>query len=157
MPNSPSEQKKLETLAGVLLESAKAQGHEISDKEILNTLASLPNEMQDLLQVLGESGELTELKGVAQAYTELSDKNEDVCVANITTAVPLNDDLRIKIKEMLESKLEKSVFLVEEVDPSIIGGIVIQSGDQRRDMSVVTQLGKIRDAMDDVLQAGGDI
>ena len=157
MPNNPSEQRKLETLAEVLLESAKAQGHEYTVQEILNTLASLPTEMQDLLQVMGETGDLSELKSVAQAYTELSEKNEEMCTVNVTTAVPLNDDLRKKIKVKLEAKLNKSVYLVEEVDPSIIGGIIIQSKDQRRDMSVATQLGKVRDAMDDVLQAGGDI
>ena len=51
------------------------------------------------------------------------------------------------IKQKCESDLEARVFLIEHVDPTIIGGIILSARGQRRDASVRMQLETARKVM----------
>ena len=62
----------------------------------------------------------------------------------VTTAVPLDDDLREKVIAKAEKDLNAPVYLVERVDPSIIGGVVLEARGNRYDASVRAQLANIR-------------
>jgi F-type H+-transporting ATPase subunit delta len=68
---------------------------------------------------------------------------EDKTVS-VTTAVPMDDDLRAKVIKEVEAKFGAPVELVETVDPDILGGIVIEAHGERFDASVRAQLSSIR-------------
>ena len=61
-----------------------------------------------------------------------------------------DEDLRADITKQLEGELGTQVFLIERVDPSIIGGIVLEMRGQRRDISVKTQLRAARESLSSV-------
>ncbi len=65
----------------------------------------------------------------------------------VTTAVPLNHELRALITQKCELDLNRNVFLIERVDPSIIGGIVLSVNGHRYDASVRHQLEQARKVM----------
>ncbi len=45
-------------------------------------------------------------------------------------------DLAAKVTEMLTKKFDRPVQLTQKADPSMIGGVIVQFGDERVDLSV---------------------
>lgn len=79
---------------------------------------------------------------VARARGELT--------AHVTVAEPLND-VRVKdIKAALAEVTQKDVKIDIKVDPSIIGGIIVQLGSRMVDASLKTRLSAIQHAMKEV-------
>ena len=62
----------------------------------------------------------------------------------LTSAVELEDNQIDKIKVFVEGLVKKEVVIHTSVDESILGGIVIQIGDQLLDGSTKTQLEGLR-------------
>ena len=80
-------------------------------------------------------------------YRDMIDGEKEIVGVHVTTAIPLDDELRELIKSKCEADLEEDVFLIEHVDPSIIGGIILSARGQRRDASVRMQLESAKKVM----------
>lgn len=65
-------------------------------------------------------------------------------VAEITTTINLDDDLRKKFNELVAEISGKKAKLKEVVDESIVAGFVLNVGDRRLDQSIKTKLNNIR-------------
>ena len=148
MPTSRKQERVLETYARTLIEAGKGQGRVFKNRADLETLASASPELLGVLATMVERGQLDLLPEVAATYHAMTEEDEDVVGVKVTTAVPLDDDLRAKISARVRERLGREVFLIENVDPSIIGGLVIEARGQRRDISVKTQLRAAREALD---------
>ncbi len=148
MPTSRKQERVLETYARTLIEAGKGQGRVFKNRADLETLASASPELLGVLATMAERGQLDLLSEVAATYHAMTEEDEDVVGVKVTTAVPLDDDLRAKISARVRERLGREVFLIENVDPSIIGGLVIEARGQRRDISVKTQLRAAREALD---------
>jgi F-type H+-transporting ATPase subunit delta len=70
-----------------------------------------------------------------------------VAVAEVTTAVPLDDALRRQIAARLEASLGRPVVLRESIDTSILAGIRINVAGRVLDGSVASQLEGVRRAL----------
>ena len=148
MPTSRKQERVLETYARTLLEAGKVPGRVFKNRADLEMLAGAAPELLGVLTTMGARGQLDLLPQVAATYHALTEEDEDVVGVRVTTAVPLDDDLRAKISARIAGELGREVFLIENVDPSIIGGLVIEARGQRRDISVKTQLRAAREALD---------
>ena len=80
-------------------------------------------------------------------YKERLDNGDLTISVDVTTAVPMGDELRAKVIEKCEQDFDRPVYLVEHVEPKIIGGIIIEARGHRRDASVRTHLVNIRKAL----------
>lgn len=60
--------------------------------------------------------------------------------ATVTTAIPLDKELRAEFQKMVKNISGKEVELSEEVDSEIIGGYVLQVADKQIDASVKSKL-----------------
>lgn len=157
MPNSRMENRVLETYARTLLEAAKAEGHVFRDLHELEVIANASPEVLAVLSTVFERGQLDLLPQIASAYRMVTATDEDVVGVTVTTAVPLDDELRRTITEKCEADLKRKVFLIEKVDPSIIGGLILEARGQRRDVTVKTQLRAAREALGStILNNGGE-
>lgn len=68
---------------------------------------------------------------------------------NLTTAAPVSEAVKSQILKQIEATGHyKQVELVEQVDPSIIGGFVLQAGDKLIDASIAYDLKEIRKQFD---------
>lgn len=65
----------------------------------------------------------------------------------ITTAVPLTDEERAIIEAQLSGKLADGVVINYVVDPKILGGIIIHSGDYLIDGSVLGKAQDLKEAL----------
>lgn len=157
MPTSRRESRILETYARSLLEAAKAEGHVFSDLDALDVLSNASPEVLAVVKTMVERDQLDLLPQVAETYRAMTEDDADVVGVTVTTAVELDDELRAQITKMCEEQLGRRVSLIEKVDPSIIGGIVLEARGQRRDVSVKTQLRAARKTLGGVqLFQGGE-
>ena len=65
-------------------------------------------------------------------------------VADITTTIELDDELRKKFDELVEEISGKKASLNEIIDENIVGGFILNVGDRRLDQSIKTQLNNIK-------------
>ena len=75
-------------------------------------------------------------------------------VVDVTTVVELDDNLRTVITEKAESDLGRECVLVEHIDPSIQGGIIMSTGGRYVDASVRTRFDRARIALKEKTDGG---
>jgi len=68
--------------------------------------------------------------------------------ANVTSALPLSEDEKNTIKQDIQDRMEGDVEVSFDVDPEILGGIIIRAGDKVFDNSVAGQLSDMQSRLD---------
>ena len=101
-----------------------------------------------------ERGQVGLLGEVAAAFRDIAEKERGVVVAEVTTAIPLDDALRASVSKKLAASLGRRVSLRERVDAGIVGGIVIKVAGRVLDGSVSSQLEGMRKALATTPQGG---
>jgi F-type H+-transporting ATPase subunit delta len=101
-----------------------------------------------------ERGHLDLLGAVADAYRETAERERGIVIAEVTTAVPLTEELRASITSKLSAALDRPVTLRERVDEEIVGGIVIKVAGRVLDGSLASQLDQVRAALSTTPQGG---
>lgn len=98
----------------------------------------------ELLAVMASRQDATLFRRVCSSYEELIESKLNFNVVDVTTVVDLDDNLRTVITDKAESDLGRDVVLVEHLDPSIKGGIIMGTRGRYVDASVATQLDRAR-------------
>ncbi len=80
------------------------------------------------------------LPAIAESFEIQYRQHEGIVKAIVTTPVPLTDTLRKEFMAMIAKQTGKEIDMEEKVDPAIIGGYILNIGDQRIDNSVKTKL-----------------
>ena len=101
----------------------------------------------DSLQVLNRKERLGIVREVAAAYHALHQESLGREELHVDTAVPLSDGVREQLRERISRATGKKIDLLERVDPSLIGGIVLQLGDKKFDGSVRRKLAVVKTAL----------
>ena len=96
---------------------------------------------------LERKGRLDIFTDVIYEFAKLNDRLNNVERISITSAFPMADEQVTAIKERLQQKLSKSIIAEVKVEPGLIGGFKVKVGDQVYDLSVVTQLDKIKQSV----------
>jgi F-type H+-transporting ATPase subunit delta len=99
---------------------------------------------KNLAKLLVGAGRVDVARDVANEYQRLVDEAEGRVQAMATTAVDLSAPERNRLAKELGASLGREVRLEVKVDPSIIGGLVLQFGDSLIDASVATRLQQLR-------------
>ncbi|MBR6163389.1 ATP synthase F1 subunit delta [bacterium] len=93
----------------------------------------------DFLLLLNDNSRLDLLEAVLVQYTKKMDEELNIERPNVISAVELSDDYKNTIIQKLESKLNSKVLPRFEVEPSIIGGLIIEVKDKTIDFSLNTK------------------
>lgn len=101
----------------------------------------------DALQIMNKRGRLGVIGAVAKAYKRERERLRGRTEVHVRTAVPLNSKLRERLMEGLKRRTGGDVDLVETVDTSLLGGLVLRIGDRKLDASLATQLLRLRRAL----------
>ncbi|MBQ3267087.1 MAG: F0F1 ATP synthase subunit delta [Atopobiaceae bacterium] len=80
---------------------------------------------------------------------------DTVVSVTVTTAVEMDDGLRTKVREKVNELFGVGTPLFEEVDPKILGGIILEGGGRRYDASVRAQLANVRSTLASSFMGGG--
>lgn len=57
-------------------------------------------------------------------------KYNNIVVVKAVTAVPMKEDTRDKLKNIIGRKIDKDIIFENEIDKSIIGGVLLKVGDK---------------------------
>ena len=99
------------------------------------------------VNVLVRKGREALLPDIGAAFQELYRRHERIVVCQVTTAVALTDAERQQVIAITGKRFPgMTVQLQERVDPTILGGGIIQVGDLMWDASVKNKLNVIRRA-----------
>jgi F-type H+-transporting ATPase subunit delta len=101
----------------------------------------------DTLQVLRRKGRLGLVRAVAVAYREEWMRRRNRVEVRVTSAVPLSDDVRQEIRLAAAERTNQHPVLVERVDPALLGGLVVEIGDDKFDSSVARSLSRLEEAL----------
>ncbi len=98
----------------------------------------------NFLCVLNDHDRLSLLRGIHTLLKELADERAGRVPVRVTSAVPLADDQRERLRAELRESFRKEPVLDERLDPDLLGGLVVRVGDWQYDASVRTRLDNIR-------------
>jgi F-type H+-transporting ATPase subunit delta len=107
----------------------------------------LPDALRNFLLILSEQKRLILLPEVSALFRLYRADLERTVSLQVNTALELTEEQQKKLVEALTRKLERKVDLETSVDPSLIGGAVIRSGDMVIDASVRGKLAKMAKAL----------
>jgi F-type H+-transporting ATPase subunit delta len=90
----------------------------------------------DSLQVVNSKGRLGLLEQVLAVYEEERRTLRGQIEVKVLSAVEMSEADREHLRERASAYTGKEAFLVEEVDPELLGGLVVQIGGEKVDVSV---------------------
>lgn len=99
------------------------------------------------LGVLAENRRLRELPAVIRAFRDLAARHRGETTAEVTSAHPLSDTQVADLKQALRQRVGRDVSVDLNVDPALLGGLVVKIGSQMIDSSIRTRLNSLSQAM----------
>ena len=138
------DEEKVEAYSRALLDAARSAGRANADLVQWLHARKFSPEVLETIAAMRDADDLDLVEKVAKQYKEILDSEDETVSVTVTTAVPMDDDLRQKVRTKAEKYLNAPVYLVERVEPEILGGIVLEAKGNRYDASVKAQLANIR-------------
>lgn len=99
-----------------------------------------PQEVRNFLLLLADQGHLDLLDDIIADLGRLMRKGPEARVARVISAVPLTEDEAAQLRAKILSRFGGDLEFDFRVDPSILGGVIVQVGDRVIDGSVAGKL-----------------
>jgi len=113
--------------------------------DVLAQVASGGDELvANFVRLLAEKGRAGELREIAAELDALVAAEERVIEVELTTAHALSDEEFESILGRIEAASGRRVQASRQVDPNLIGGLVLQAGSLQVDASVRGRLERLR-------------
>jgi F-type H+-transporting ATPase subunit delta len=100
--------------------------------------------LRNAVRLLASKGRAGELRAFREEYDLLVDRAEGRVQVELTTAYELSDDELRSIVARIEDASGRKVEATRQVDPSLVGGVILQAGSLRVDASVRGRLERLR-------------
>jgi F-type H+-transporting ATPase subunit delta len=110
-------------------------------------LADADEVFRNFMQLLVVKGRAAELEEIAAEFEELVAREQGRLNVALTTAKELSDSEAGSILQRIERSSGRTIDATRHVDPSLIGGIVLQAGSLRIDASVRGRLERLRNEL----------
>jgi F-type H+-transporting ATPase subunit delta len=96
-----------------------------------------------LLGLLAENDRIDYLPEIAEQFDQLKAEHQNVADVEVVSASELNEAQRERLAGALRTRLRRDVRLHCTVDPALIGGAVVRSGDMLIDGSIANKLQRL--------------
>lgn len=113
---------------------------EAKENVLKEVFAATNDTTHKLFQLLAENKRFEILPAIAAEYSKLMDQLNNVEVAEVTTALPLDAEMEAKVLAKIKEFTSKTVTIKNIVDQSIIGGFILRIGDQQFNASIANRL-----------------
>jgi len=121
-------------------EQSKALGAVLAKADIAGLAANF-------LQLVARNRRLFAVRDMVKAYRALVARHKGEVTAQVKVAEKLSDAHLAALSDALKSVTKQNVRIDLEVDPAIIGGLVVKLGSRMVDSSLRTKLNSIKLAM----------
>jgi len=98
----------------------------------------------NLVYLLVTRGRLGMIGDIADGYQQLLDSYRGIERAEVTTAIPLDKEDKLRLGKRLGAVVGKKVVVKPEVDSSLIGGIIARVGGKLLDGSTRNKLAALK-------------
>ena len=98
----------------------------------------------NLVLLMIRRGRPKQVPAMVERFNELLRREHGIVLAEVRSALPLDDAERQAISERLAALTGDTVEISEMVDPLLIGGIAVRIGDRLYDASVRSRLERLR-------------
>ena len=114
----------------------------------LSTLSLIFKNLNSLairfINVLSENNRIDLLEIISFKFTELYKDQKGIQSALVTTAIPLNDEMKSEVLSVISKLTNKQTTLSNKVDGSLIGGFILRVGDIEYNASFRNKLKTIK-------------
>ena len=104
----------------------------------------------NFIKLLCEKGYLGEYAGCCDEYARRYNADHHITQAVVTSAIALTDAQMTALKEKLSAISGKKVYLTNQVNPGVIGGLRVEMDGQELDGTVQGRLTGISRRLDDI-------
>jgi F-type H+-transporting ATPase subunit delta len=117
-------------------------------EKLLPTLAEQQiKELNNFIKILISEKRLAILPDIADRYHRLVASEQEIKEVTVTSAFPLDKERQVKLTAALTKYLHSKVTVTFQEDHSLIGGIIIRSGNWVMDSSIKGKLQYLRDSL----------
>lgn len=113
--------------------------------------STLDNEMLNFMKILADKDRLNLLANMEEAFKALLNDKNNILEGVAITAVPMNEGEVNELQAKLSDKYNKTVVLQNEVDKSILGGVLVRLGNEEIDGTVKNRLDKMKEQLSQVI------
>jgi F-type H+-transporting ATPase subunit delta len=124
--------------SGIISEEHKEHALKDSFKDRVHPL------LYNFLMVLCRHGRLALLRAIDAEFNRIFNQRQRRISVRVRSAVPLNDDQLGRLKSDLHKTFQLEPMLDVQIDPGLLGGLVVRVGDWLFDHSVRTELQNLR-------------
>ncbi len=103
------------------------------------------------IQIITRKSREFYLYEIADEYVKLYKKSKGILTVHIKSAAKIDSSLRDQIISRVSLQQGQSIEVIEELDPSLIGGFILRVGDRQFDTSVSKKLKQLKNEFDDNL------
>jgi ATP synthase F1 delta subunit len=107
-------------------------------------VADAEPEFLNFLELLLDKGRMPVIFRIQRQFDEMWNKENKRIGVTVTSAVELDPEIAKRIGKEIEEQTGNTVELSSEVDPDILGGLVLQVGNMVLDTSIRNRLEKLR-------------
>jgi F-type H+-transporting ATPase subunit delta len=117
-----------------------------ADKErvLRRAVGDVSTEALNLVLLMVRRGRPKAIPRMVEHFADLVRRERGVALAEIRTALPLDDEQRADVRDRLARLTGETIEINEVVDESLIGGITVRIGDRLYDASVRSRLERLR-------------
>ena len=103
--------------------------------------------VRDLVGVVTANRRLRDLRAIVVAFSSLVAERRGIITAHVASAHPLNDVQRQQLRARLIEAGYGNVNILEQVEPDLLGGLVVRVGARLYDTSLKSRLQRLQYAM----------
>ena len=101
----------------------------------------------NFIKVMIQRKDTAEIRASFAEFETLYNKHNNIEKAVATTAVPMTDRLKAKLVDKLQSLTGKKIVLTNKVDPSCLGGVILQFSDMQFNDSISGKLETLKNQL----------
>ncbi|MFV9984587.1 MAG: F0F1 ATP synthase subunit delta [Francisella endosymbiont of Hyalomma asiaticum] len=140
--------KLLQTFSELIKDSSVAaiiSSSTVSQIEIIDALKKqLDESFFNFLALIAENKKLSIMPEIANQFESIKNIHNNIRVANVTLAYATDKNILDSLKASLERKFGCTIDMHINIDPAIVGGVVVKVGDTVIDSSISGHLEKLK-------------
>ena len=119
-------------------------------KDVVQKIAKalgLSQPVSNFLELMAQNHRLNNLKNTLEQFKHIYYKENNICEINVESVQKLTSEQKKKLQQMLEKKLQQKIVINYNINPEILGGLVVQYGSVRIDDSLSGKLNRLEQIM----------
>jgi len=113
--------------------------------------AQIGNEVMNFMKILLDKRRTGAFEEIAKEYQRLANAHNNIVEAVAITAIPMPETDKLALENRLSTTTGKVVRLKNEIDDSILGGILVRIGDKVIDGTIQSRLNKLQESLAQII------